>query len=203
MKFTPELSFHGGLLKPLRHEDIDELFKLYQQPEIPGQRALENKEQLTRMIDLSVPMAATQRGMMWTIEIEGRILGVVSGYDWQASHLRIMIRVDALPGLTLAQRTQALETAMGFLAGKYHVRNFGYQWISGQKEEIKIMLMDLGFELSATLREAWRTGDNRFADIHQYHFLSERAKPEPRKLGDDDQLGQRLDTQGEQARSVK
>ena len=49
---------------------------------IPGQRPLEDKEQLNRMIDYSVQMAATQRGMMWAIETEGQIKGMVSGQSY-------------------------------------------------------------------------------------------------------------------------
>lgn len=197
MKFTPELDFPGGRLKPLVAEDIDALHHLYQHPEIPGQRPLNNKDQLTRMIDLSVQMAATQRGIMWSIEVDGRIVGMVSGFDWQASSLRIMLRVDGLPELELAQRSAALRAAMDFLISKYHVRNIGYQWISGQKTDIKDMLLENGFSHCATLRQAWRTAETEFADIEQYHFLSDQTKPEPKKLGDE-VLGQRLDTQGEQ-----
>ena len=199
MKFTPELAFEGGRVKPLHYDDIDALYELYQHPEIPGQRPLENKEHLNRMVDYSVQMAATQRGMMWAIEVDDAIVGMVSGFDWQPSHLRIMMRVDALPALTTAQRSAALSVCMDFLAGKYHVRNFGYQWIDGQKPEIIEAIEALNFRPAAVLRDAWRTGDNQFADVHQYHYLSDKAKPVPKRLGDGDSPGQNLDTSGGRA----
>jgi hypothetical protein len=56
MKFTPELEFPGGRVKPLHYDDIDALYELYQHPEIPGQRPLQDKEHLNRMVDYSVQM---------------------------------------------------------------------------------------------------------------------------------------------------
>ncbi|MEK9711420.1 MAG: hypothetical protein VW258_02530, partial [Thalassolituus sp.] len=103
MKFTPELDIPGGRIKPLHYDDIDGLFELYQNPEIPGQRPLEDKEQLNRMVDYSVQMAATQRGMMWAIETDGKIKGMVSAFDWQPSQLRVVMRVDGLSDLTLQE----------------------------------------------------------------------------------------------------
>jgi len=148
------------------------------------------------MVDYSVQMAATQRGMMWAIEVDGQIQGMVSGFDWQPSHLRIMMRVDALPALTDEHRASALQVCLEFLQNKYHVRNFGYQWIEGQKESIKYCISTLGFECAAILRGAWRTGDTEFADVHQYHFISDKAKPVPKRLGDGDSPGQNLNSNG-------
>lgn len=193
MKFTPEISFEGGRVKPLHYDDIDALYELYQHPEIPGQRPLDNKEHLTRMVDYSVQMAATQRGMMWAIEVGGEIQGMVSGFDWQPSHLRIMMRVDGLPSLSDEHRAAALSVCIEFLQSKYHVRNFGYQWIEGQKPSITAAVQALGFQPAAVLRHAWRTGDSTFADVHQYHYVSDKAKPVPKRLGDDDNPGQNLD----------
>jgi len=192
MKFTPELDIPGGRIKPLHYDDIDGLFELYQNPEIPGQRPLEDKEQLNRMVDYSVQMAATQRGMMWAIETDGKIKGMVSAFDWQPSHLRVVMRVDGLSDLTLQERADALKAAMDFLASKYHIRNFAYQWIEGQADNIRTMLTKAGFSLAARLRGAWRTGNQSFADVEQYHWVSAEAKPVPRRLGDDDNLGQNL-----------
>lgn len=192
MKFTPELEIPGGCIKPLHYDDIDGLFELYKHPEIPGQRPLQDKEQLNRMIDYSVQMAATQRGMMWAIETEGQIKGMVSGFDWQPSNLRIVMRVDGLPQLTVEERTASLKAAIGFLSTKYHVRNFAYQWIEGQSEDIKTALSECGFTLAARLRDGWRTGNTEFSDVEQYHWVSSDDKPVPRKLGDDDELGQNL-----------
>ena len=193
MKFTPELSFPGGRIKPLHYDDIDQLFRLYQTPEIPGQRPLADKEHLNRMIDYSVQMAATQRGIMWAIEVDGEIEGMVSGFDWQASSLRITMRVDGLPTLTPERRAAALTAAMEFLGSKYHLRNFAYQWIEGQAEVLRTMLTNLGFVRAARLRHAWRTGQDAFVDVEQYHLITDAAKPQPRRLGDDDELGQNLD----------
>lgn len=193
MKFTPELKIQGGCLKPLHYDDLDGLFKLYQHPEIPGQRPLADKEQLNRMIEYSVQMAATQRGMMWAIETDGQIKGMVSGFDWQASSLRITMRVDGLPELTETERGNALKAAMDFLTEKYHIRNFAYQWIEGQSEDIKSMLEVMGFKKAARFRRAWRIGKADFADMEQYHWLSGQTKPVARRLGDDDQLGQNID----------
>lgn len=184
MKFTPELEFPGGRVKPLHYDDIDALYELYQHPEIPGQRPLQDKEHLNRMVDYSVQMAATQRGIMWAIEINGEIKGMVSGFDWQPSQLRIMMRVDGLPTLTIREREKALSVCIDFLVNKYHIRNFGYQWIAGQNEDITAMLIGMGFEHTATLRDAWRIGERTFANVAQYHFISSKDKPVPKRLGD-------------------
>ena len=85
MKFTPELEFKGGKVRPLSLDDIDHLWNIYQQPELPGQVIPSQKEQLARIVDYSIKMAATQRGMMWLIEIDNNILGMVSVFDWQPS----------------------------------------------------------------------------------------------------------------------
>lgn len=193
MKFTPELTFAGGRVRPLTYDDADALFALYQQPELPGQRIPDNKEHMTRMVDYSVQMAATQRGMMWLLEVDGDVVGMVSAFDWQPSQLRVMMRVDGLPQLTLAQRSAALQACMDFLAQKYHLRNFGYQWIAGQQENIKTMLLEAGFEHYATLRDGWRTGEKSFAIVEQFHLLRDDAKPVAGRLGEQDNPGQNLD----------
>lgn len=184
MKFTPEISFEGGRLRPLTYDDVDALFNLYQYPELPGQRILENKDNLIRMVDLSVQMAATQRGMMWALEIEGVIMGILSVFDWQPSLLRTMLRVDGLPQLTPTQRSAALKTCMDFMAEKYHLRNFGYQWIDGQNEEIKTMLTDLGFKQNALMRDAWRSGERSFANVVQFNLILDKQKPVAGRFGE-------------------
>src|SRR5690554_4361641 len=88
MKFTPELEFEGGKVRPLTLDDLDHLWNIYQQPELPGQSKPKEKEQLARLVDYSIKMAATQRGMMWLLEVDGQVLGMVNVYDWQASLLR-------------------------------------------------------------------------------------------------------------------
>ena len=198
MKFTPELSFAGGRVRPLEASDIAAIIELYQHPELPGQRPLDPQseqaqQQIERMIELSVQMAATQRGMMWALEIDGQLLGLVSAYDWQPSALRTMLRVDGLPALQDEHRAAALQVCMDFLASKYHLRNFGYQWVAGQAEAIKTMLQQLGFEHTATLRDGWRCSDNRFADVEQFHLLRSEAKPVPGRLGEQDNPGQNLE----------
>ncbi|WP_430460327.1 GNAT family N-acetyltransferase [Thalassolituus sp. LLYu03] len=193
MKFTPELSFDGGCVRPLTYEDAEAMLALYQQPELPGQRVPDDIEHMSRMVDYSVQMAATQRGMMWLLEADGAVLGMVSAFDWQPSQLRVMMRVDALPQLTAPLRGAALKACMDFLAQKYHVRNFGYQWIAGQRDDIKTMLSTLGFQHFATLRDGWRTGDNGFANVEQFHLLREEARPVAGRLGEQDNPGQNLD----------
>src|SRR5690554_7470321 len=81
---------------------------------------------------------------------------------------------------------------MDFLSKKYHTRNFAYQWIDGQKEEIKTMLTNLGFELRATLRDAWRVGNSGFANIEQYHLLNNQEKPKAGRLGEFDNPAQNI-----------
>ena len=193
MQFTPELEFEGGLVRPLTYDDADALFALYQHPELPGQNIPTSKEPMTRMVDYSVQMAATQRGMMWLIEVEKTIVGMISAFDWQPSQLRVLMRVDGLPALTIEQRQAALQVCMDFLAKKYHLRNFGYQWIAGQNEDIKSMLANLGFNLCATLRDGWRVGEAGFANVEQWHLLRSEDKPVAGRLGEQDNPGQNLD----------
>ena len=192
MKFTPELEFEGGKVRPLTLDDLDHLWNIYQQPELPGQTKPKEKEQLARIVDYSIKMAATQRGMMWLLEVDGQVLGMVNVYDWQASLLRLTMRVDGLPELSIKHRQAALSACMDFLAKKYHTRNFAYQWIDGQKEEIKTMLTNLGFELRATLRDAWRVGNSGFANIEQYHLLNNQEKPKAGRLGEFDNPAQNI-----------
>lgn len=191
MKFTPELPFAAGRLRPLQHEDVDILFQLYSKPEIPGQKPPAAIESMAKLVDYSVQMAATQRGMMWLVEVDGQVQGIVSAFDWQPSWLRLMLRVDGLPSLALAQRQAALQTAMDFLGSKYHIFNFAYQWIAGQNPEIKTMLHQLGFSLRATLRDGWRVGEG-FADVEQYHFVLDKQKPKAGRLGEFDNPAQDL-----------
>ena len=98
--------------------------------------------------------------------------------------------LDGLPALSLQQRAAALKVCMDFMATKYHLRNFGYQWIAGQDEALKGMLEEAGFSLAATLRDGWRTGESSFADVLQYHLLRGEHKPVPGRLGEQDNPGQ-------------
>ncbi|WP_221797686.1 GNAT family N-acetyltransferase [Oceanobacter mangrovi] len=174
MKFTPTLEFEGGRVRTLEASDRDALFAVYQQPEVPGQRPLEKPEQLDRMIELGVQMAATQRGMMWALELgsaaEGyQLVGQVSAFDWQPSWLKVTFRIDALPVADMNVRALALQACIDFMADKYHLRNFAWQWIEGQNEAIKEMLAAAGFTFAARLRQAWRIGENEWRDVEQYH----------------------------------
>lgn len=172
MKFTPELDVPGGRVRPFNDADIDALFKIYGQPEIPGQRPLEDKTHCQRMIELSQQMAATQRGMMWLLEdAEGQAHGVVSIYDWQPSLLKATIRVDGTPTLPLALRAAAIECCMGYMQEHYHVRNMAFQWIDGQPNALKSMIEELGFTQSAHFRESWRTADQEFRDVVQFNRM--------------------------------
>ncbi|MCY0964873.1 GNAT family N-acetyltransferase [Parathalassolituus penaei] len=183
MQFTPELNFDGGRVRPLAAEDRDALFRVYQQPELPGQRPLQDPAQLDRMIELSVQMAATQRGMMWALEVgsEGNyeLLGVVGAFDWQPSMLRITLRIDGLPELGCDLRAAALETCIGFLSSKYHLRNFAFQWVDGQNPAYRDMLTRIGFSLSARQRDGWRTAEQTFVDVELYHRLLDQDVPDP------------------------
>lgn len=192
MKFTPELEFNGGKIRPLSMDDIDHLWNIYQHPELPGQSKPSQKEHMSRIIDFSVKMAATQRGMMWLIESENDVLGMVSVFDWQPSALRLMLRVDGLPHLRIEQRQAALQCAMDFLAQKFHTRNFAYQWVEGQPAEIQTMLVNMGYELRATLRDAWRVGNDGYANLLQYHFLNHQEKPKAGRMGEFENPAQNL-----------
>ena len=197
MKFTPELTFTGGRLTPLSLAHSDDLWALYQHPELPGQSVPTNPEYMTRIIDYSIKAAATQRGMMWLIEIDtangAHMQGVVNAFDWQPSALRLIMRVDALASLSIEHRQAALQAAMAFLAEKYHVNNFAYQWMVGQAPDIQQMLHRLGFKLAATFREAWHIGNEQFVDMEQYHWLTGQAKPIAGRLGEQDNPGQNLE----------
>lgn len=172
MQFTPELEFQGGRVRPLTNDDIDRLFEIYQAPEIPEQRPLEDKNHCQRMVELSQQMAATQRGMMWLLEnTEQQCLGVVSIYDWQPSLLKATIRVDGLPTLPSTIRAEAIKTCIQFMNEKYHIRNVAFQWVEGQSEELIDMIKTLGFTQSARLRESWRTAQNTFRDVIHFHYL--------------------------------
>lgn len=188
MQFTPELNFDGGRVRPLSTDDRDSLFAIYQQPELPGQRPLTDPAQLDRMIELSVQMAATQRGMMWALEVGSgdhwQCLGVVSAFDWQPSMLRVTLRIDGLPDLDCSVRAQALEACIRFMSSKYHLRNFAFQWVDGQNPAYRDMLTSIGFSCCARQRDGWRSADG-FADVELYHrLLNEEVPDASRRAGE-------------------
>ena len=194
MKFTPELAFAGGKLRPLSVDDKTILFNLYQQPELPGQGKPQDADAMIQIVDYSIKAAATQRGMMWLIEVDGQAQGILNALDWQPTYLRLMLRVDGQPDLAIEHRQAAVQAAMDFLGNKFHVNNFAYQWIVGQSEDIKTMLDNLGFKHCASLRDAWRTGADSYAQVEQYHLLTGRSKPKAGRLGENEQAspGQNL-----------
>jgi|TARA_R110000868_G_scaffold18459_5_gene81080 hypothetical protein len=176
MKFTPTLTFEGGRIRPLEATDRDALLVVYQQPELPGQRPLEQPEQLDRMIELSVQMAATQRGMMWAIELGDdasgyQLLGMASAYDWQPSLLKVALRIDGLSALTMANRAAVLCSCIHFMAAKYHLRNFAYAWVQGQSDAIPAMLESIGFRASVIMRDGWRLGQHDYCEQTLYHRI--------------------------------
>ena len=174
MNFTPELELEGGRVRPLQEADVDALFTIYQQPEIPGQRPLSDSSHCQRMVELSQQMAATQRGMMWLLEDDNQqALGVVSIYDWQPSLLRATIRVDGLPELPVTLRGNAIQVCTGYMHEHYHVRNVAFQWVDGQPDNLKEMIVELGFQQSAHLRQSWRTAAHEFRDVIQFNRLIE------------------------------
>ncbi|UTW48851.1 hypothetical protein [Bacterioplanoides sp. SCSIO 12839] len=197
MNFTPELQFEGadfrGRVRSLSDDDQANLLNLYQHPELPGQRPLDPESEqaqdhIARMIELSVQMAATQRGIMWALEINDEFQGMVSVFDWQPSLLRATLRVDGLAALTNQQRASALAVCMDFMAEKYHLRNFAYQWIQGQDEALLTTLENIGFERSATMREAWKlvndSGEKSYVDIIQLNRVLD-IKESGRKEGEE------------------
>lgn len=196
MNFTPELKFEGadfhGRVRSLNDDDQANLLNLYQHPELPGQRPLDPESQqaqdhIARMIELSVQMAATQRGIMWALEIgaadsEDAFRGMVSVFDWQPSHLRATLRVDGLDTLPVQQRVTAMLVCMDFMAEKYHLRNFAYQWVEGQDEAMLEALKNIGFEQSARLRESWKIvaedGEVKYIDMIQLNRVIGRKVTE-------------------------
>lgn len=207
MNFTPELKFEGadfhGRVRSLNDDDQANLLNLYQHPELPGQRPLDPESQqaqdhIARMIELSVQMAATQRGIMWALEIgaaagtdtesDDAFRGMVSVFDWQPSHLRATLRVDGLDNLTVQQRVTAMLVCMDFMAEKYHLRNFAYQWLEGQDEAMLEALKTIGFEQSARLRESWKTvaedGEIKYIDMIQLNRVIGRKAAESDCSGD-------------------
>ncbi len=133
----------------------------------------------------------------------GTVTGMISVFDWQPSSLRLMLRVDGLPQLTIEQRQAALQCAMDFLAKKFHTRNFAYQWVEGQQPEIQTMLTNMGYELRATLRDAWRVGEEGFANVLQYHFLNHQEKPKAGRMGEFDNPAQNLNKDVERSTNDK
>lgn len=175
MKFTPDIECDHARLRPLTPQDVHALKAFYAHCDLPGSMAAKSDEQILRMVDLSVKMAATQRGMMWLLVSsdadDEHILAMLSAYDWNPSQLRLTLRLDATPKLDSQTASQALLSCVRVLSERYHIRNVAYQWVSGQSSYIKEALENAGFIFAARLRDAWRLSEHTFANIEQFHLV--------------------------------
>lgn len=179
MKFVANVDFPGGQLRPLIQSDVDSIIKLYQKQTLAGQSEAASREHAERMIALSVQMAATQRGLMWAIEVESdgepRMLGMLSLYDWQPSSLKTLMRLDVMAELAPELQVNALHSGLNFLATKYHLRNFSFHCLpQGDGAVIKV-LEQAGFTQQARLRDFRRISQTEFSDVLVYNQILETA----------------------------
>lgn len=175
MKFVANVDFNGGQLRPLDKSDVDSIVKLYQTQTLAGQSASASKEHAERMVELSVQMAATQRGLMWAIECDGAMLGMLSLYDWQPSSLKTLMRLDVMSELTEELQINALVAALDYLSGKYHLRNFSFQCLPKGNESLISVLEKVGFTQKACLRDFRRTSQTEYTDILLYNRILDVA----------------------------
>lgn len=173
MKFVANVDFDGGQLRPLNQSDVDTIVKLYQKQTLAGQSKAAGIEQAERMITLSVQMAATQRGLMWAIEVNGQMLGMLSLYDWQPSSLKTLMRLDVLPELEQQQQADALCAGIDFLAKKYHLRNFSFHCLPMGDEAMIATIQQVGFKQQAQLRDFRRISQTEFSDILVFNKILE------------------------------
>jgi len=178
MNHTPEISFENGMLRALEDSDISRLLELYQQQVMPGQKALIEEEQAKRMITLAAQMASQQRGMMWALTVDGQLQGVLSFYDWRPSLLKTQIRLDVFNEVGLDVQKSAVKKCIEATSKKYHLRNFIYQWVDGQPEKNKQLMLEVGFEFNAKLRDLWRTGQDSYVDVEQYNLFLVESEQE-------------------------
>lgn len=176
MKFVANVDFNGGQLRPLDKSDVDAIVKLYQKQTLAGQSEAAIKEHAERMITLSVQMAATQRGLMWAIEVDGQMLGMLSLYDWQPTSLKTLLRLDALPELAQPLQVDALRSGIDYLAQKYHLRNFSFQCLPQGEEVVIDVIKQVGFQQQARLREFRRISQTEFSDIIVFNKILESAE---------------------------
>jgi len=165
MKFVANVDFNGGQLRPLDQSDVDTIVKLYQKQTLAGQSTTASTEHAERMITLSVQMAATQRGLMWAMEVDGQMLGMLSLYDWQPTSLKTLMRLDVLPEITQLQQVEALRAGMDYLLKKYHLRNFSFHCLPTGDEAVINVIEQVGFTQQAYLRDFRRTSQTEFSDI--------------------------------------
>ena len=173
MKFVANVDFNGGQLRPLDESDVDAIVKIYQKQTLAGQSADAIKEHAERMITLSVQMAATQRGLMWAIDVDGQMLGMLSLYDWQPTSLKTVMRLDTLPELSQASQVDALRSGIEYLAKKYHLRNFSFQCLPQGEESVIDVIQTVGFEQQARLRDFRRISQTEYSDILVFNKIVE------------------------------
>ena len=171
MKFVANVDFNGGQLRPLDKSDVDTIIKLYQKQTLAGQSEAASKEHAERMVQLSVQMAATQRGLMWAIEVEGAMVGMLSLYDWQPTSLKTLMRLDVLPGLAQPLQVEALRSGIEYLAQKYHLRNFSFQCLPEGEEAVIEVIKRVGFEQQARLRDFRRISQTEYCDIIVFNLI--------------------------------
>ena len=173
MKFVANVDFNGGQLRPLDESDVDAIVKIYQKQTLAGQSEDAIKEHAERMITLSVQMAATQRGLMWAIDVDGQMLGMLSLYDWQPTSLKTVMRLDTLPELSQALQVDALRTGIEYLSKKYHLRNFSFQCLPQGDESVIAVIQTVGFEQQARLRDFRRISQTEYSDILVFNKIVE------------------------------
>ncbi len=176
MKFVANVDFNGGQLRSLNESDVDAIVKIYQKQTLAGQSEDAIKEHAERMITLSVQMAATQRGMMWAIDVDGQMLGMLSLYDWQPTSLKTVMRLDTLPELSQALQVDALRTGIEYLSKKYHLRNFSFQCFPQGDESVIAVIQTVGFEQQARLRDFRRISQTEYSDILVFNKIVEPAE---------------------------
>jgi RimJ/RimL family protein N-acetyltransferase len=171
MKFVANVDFNGGQLRPLAKSDVDTIIKLYQKQTLAGQSEAASKEHAERMVELSVQMAATQRGLMWAIEVDGAMVGMLSLYDWQPTALKTLMRLDVLPGLSQQPQLDALRSGIDYLGQKYHLRNFSFQCLPTGDEAVIEVIKLVGFEQQARLRDFRRISQAEYCDILVFNLI--------------------------------
>ena len=171
MKFVADVDFDGGKLRPLEKSDVDAIIKIYQKQTLAGQSAEASKEHALRMVDLSVQMAATQRGLMWAIDVAGSMQGMLSLYDWQPTALKTLMRLDVMPSLGESEQVASLQSAIKYLAGKYHLHNFSFHCLPEGEEHVIKVISQVGFSQQARLRGYRRVSQTEFSDVLVFNLI--------------------------------
>jgi hypothetical protein len=169
MKLIPEISFKNGLLRQLINEDCDDVLSIYQ-----STHTHLNRKHIERMIDLSLPMAGQQRGIIWGIEHNNILVGVLSIYDWQPTHLKTLIKIDPILSFPVETYKHAVSACLTYMNQHFHIENFIFQWSTQISLELKNMMIDVGFNHNATLQDYIRISQHDYIDIEQYNLLQKR-----------------------------